>query len=43
MELGEALACADCIVAFDNGSLRMVMPEMSGKLQIKDVVEIGVE
>jgi DMSO/TMAO reductase YedYZ molybdopterin-dependent catalytic subunit len=43
MELGEALACADCIVAFDNGSLRMVMPEMSGKLQIKDVIEIGVE
>lgn len=43
MELTEALACEDCIVAFDNSSLRMVMPEMSGKLQVKDVIEISVE
>jgi hypothetical protein len=42
MALEEALACADCIVAIDNGSLRMVMPEMSGKLQVKDVIEISV-
>ena len=43
MELAEALACADCIVAFDDGSLRMVMPDMSGKLQVKDVIEITVQ
>jgi len=43
MELAEALACADCIVAIDNGDLRMVMPEMSGKLQVKDVIEISIE
>ncbi|MFW5714368.1 MAG: hypothetical protein ACOCYU_06840 [Brevefilum sp.] len=36
----EALACENCIVAFDDGSLRMVMPDFSGKLQVKDVVSI---
>jgi hypothetical protein len=43
IDLNEALACANCIVAFDNGSLRMVMPDMSGKLQVKDVIEISVQ
>jgi hypothetical protein len=43
MALEEALACTDCIVAIDNGSLRMVMPNMSGKLQVKDVIEISVQ
>lgn len=43
MALEEALGCADCIVAIDDGSLRMVMPEMSGKLQVKDVIEISLE
>lgn len=43
MSLEEALACADCIVAFDDSSLRMVMPDLSSKLQIKDVVEISVQ
>lgn len=42
MPLEDAMACSDCIVAFDDGSLRMVMPEQSGKLQVKDVVEISV-
>jgi hypothetical protein len=40
MPMADAMACANCIVAFDDGSLRMVMPEQSGKLQVKDVVEI---
>ena len=39
----EAVACKNCIVAFDEDSLRMVMPEQSGKLQVKDVVEITVQ
>jgi hypothetical protein len=43
LDMADALACTDCIVAFDNGSLRMVMPEMSGKLQVRDVVEIAAE
>ena len=42
MDLEEALGCANCIVAFDDGSLRMVMPELSSKLQVKDVIEISV-
>lgn len=42
LTLEEALECTDCIVAFDNGSLRMVMPEFSSKLQVKDVIEISV-
>lgn len=40
--LEEALACSDCIVAFDGDSHRMVMPELSSKLQVRDVVEISV-
>ena len=39
----EALACADCIVAFDSESLLTVMPEMSSKLQVKDLVEIKLD
>jgi hypothetical protein len=42
MPMADAMACSDCIVAFDEGSLRMVMPEQSGKLQVKDVVEISI-
>ena len=41
MPMADAMACGNCIVAFDDGSLRMVMPEQSGKLQVKDVVEIS--
>lgn len=36
----EALACANCIVAFDGDTLRTVMPDMSGKLNVRDVIEI---
>ncbi len=42
MPTDEAMACDNCIVAFDEASLRMVMPEQSGKLQVKDVVTISV-
>lgn len=43
ISLEDALACSACIVAFDEESLRMVMPDMSSKLQVKDVIEISVE
>ena len=43
MATDDAVACENCIVAFDDGSLRMVMPEQSGKLQVKDVVSISVQ
>lgn len=43
LPLVDALACANCIVAFDEDILRMVMPDMSSKLQVKDVVEISVK
>ena len=39
----EVMDCADCIVAFDDGSLRVVMPDFSGKLQVKDLVSITVQ
>lgn len=42
LTMDEALGCASCIVAFDDGSLRTVMPDMSGKLQVKDLIEIKV-
>ena len=42
MPLEEALECPACIVAFDNDSLRMVLPDFSSKLQVKDVIEINV-
>jgi len=43
METAEALACTDCIVVFDGDSLRTVLPDFSGKLQVKDVIAISVE
>lgn len=42
MDLEEAVNCTECIVAIEDNSLRMVMPEMSSKLQVKDVIEINV-
>jgi hypothetical protein len=36
----ELADCENCIVAFDDGSLRSVMPDLSSKLQVKDLVEI---
>jgi DMSO/TMAO reductase YedYZ molybdopterin-dependent catalytic subunit len=40
----EVEACSDCIVALqEDGELKMVLPELSGKYQVKGVVEIRVE
>jgi len=41
--LSEILDCGDCVVAFDGGSLRSVMPEFSGKLQVKNLVQIEIQ
>jgi len=43
MPLAEALSCSTCIVAYDDDILRMVMPDMSSKLQVKDVIAINVQ
>lgn len=43
LEMDEALACANCIVALDGDSLRLVMPDFSGKLQVKDLISISVK
>jgi hypothetical protein len=43
LTVDEAMACANCIVGFDDGSLRTVMPDMSGKLNVKDLVSITVQ
>jgi len=43
MPLAEALSCANCIVAFDEDILRMVMPDLSSKLQVKDVIAINLK
>ncbi len=40
----ELSACTMCIVAIEeNGSLRSVMPDLSGKQNVKDLVEIQVK
>jgi len=40
----DLLACDDCIIAFqDDGTLRLVMPNQSSKLQVKDLVEIAIK
>ncbi|MEJ2413307.1 MAG: hypothetical protein P8Y34_10010 [Anaerolineales bacterium] len=39
----ELESCADCVVAFDNGGLRSVLPGFSSKVQVKDLVEISVK
>jgi hypothetical protein len=37
-------ACATCIVAFDpEGGLRTVLPDLGGKLPVKDLVEIQIQ
>lgn len=43
MTVEELMACANCIVGFDDGSLRTVMPDMSGKLNVKDLASITVQ
>lgn len=40
----DLLACQGCMLVFqDGGGLRSVMPGMSSKLQVKDLVEIQVK
>ena len=40
----DLLACDDCILAFqDDGTLRLVMPDQSSKLQVKDLVDITIQ
>jgi DMSO/TMAO reductase YedYZ molybdopterin-dependent catalytic subunit len=41
--LAEVQACADCIVAFDDAGFRSVLPGLSGKAQVKGLVEIQVK
>ena len=42
--MADVQSCADCIVAFDpKGGLRSVLPKLSGKAQVKNLVEIYVQ
>jgi tungstate transport system substrate-binding protein len=42
--LSDVQGCDNCIVAFqDGGGFRTVMPDFSGKLQVKGVIEIQVQ
>jgi len=42
--MADVQGCADCIVAFDPaGGLRSVLPQLSGKSQVKNLVEIQVQ
>ncbi len=42
--LDEVMNCTNCIVSFQNqGGFSIVMPDFSGKLQVKGVVEIQVK
>jgi hypothetical protein len=41
--LADVQACADCLVAFDDDILRMVMPGMESSAWVKDVVQIEVK
>ncbi|MBS1196064.1 MAG: Oxidoreductase molybdopterin binding domain [Actinobacteria bacterium] len=38
--LADVLACSDCLLAFDEGTLRLAMPGMENKAWVKEVVEI---
>ena len=40
----ELNACSDCIIAFlDDGTLRSVLPNFSGKANVKDLVKINLQ
>jgi hypothetical protein len=41
--MADVLACENCIIAFDGDTLRSVMPDMGGKANVKELIEIGVE
>jgi hypothetical protein len=38
--LADVRACTDCLVAFDEGTLRLAMPGMENKAWVKEVIEI---
>jgi hypothetical protein len=40
--LADVLACADCLMAFDDGTLRAAMSGMDSKAWAKEVVEIAI-
>ncbi len=40
LTVAEVMDCANCIVGFDADTLRTVMPDFGGKLNVKDLVEI---
>jgi hypothetical protein len=42
--LADVLACADCLIAFDDdGTVKTVMPGMEGMFWVKDVVSIEIQ
>ena len=42
--LAEILACANCIVAVDDdGGFRTVLPDYTGKMQVKGLIEMQVK
>ena len=43
LALAELEGCGDCVVAFDEDELRMVLPGFPGNVQVKGVVEIAVK
>lgn len=43
LALAELEGCKDCVVAFDEDELRMVLPGFSSSVQVKGVVEIAVK
>lgn len=40
LAMSELEGCADCVVAFDDGALRLVLPGFPGNVQVKGVVEM---
>jgi len=43
LALSELEGCVDCIVAFDDEGLRLVLPGFATNLQVKGVVEVAVK
>ena len=43
LALSELEGCVDCVVAFDDEELRMVLPCLPSNLQVKGVVEVSVK
>jgi hypothetical protein len=43
LPLADVQACGDCLVAFDDGSLRLAMPGMESNAWVKGVISIEVK